>query len=73
MPSRCQPFHDLQQRHVGFGDGLEEPAFLQKLFVLRMPHERQVRVEDEREIALHGPEQLIRRACPKPIPRRPWP
>jgi hypothetical protein len=40
-------FQHLQQRDVGFGDGFEEPAFLQKLFVLRMAHERQVRVQNE--------------------------
>ena len=47
--------HDLNQRDVSLGDGLEEPVFLEKLFVLRMAHERQMRVEDEREIALHEP------------------
>ena len=32
--------HHLNQRNVGFGDGLEEPVFLQEFFVLRMPDER---------------------------------
>jgi hypothetical protein len=36
--------HHLKQRDVAFGDGLEEPIFLEKLVVLRMPDERQVRV-----------------------------
>ena len=45
--------HDLNQRDVGFGDGFKEPVFLQKLVVFRMAHKRQMRVEDEREIALH--------------------
>ena len=48
--------HDLDQRDVGFGDGFEEPVFLQKFFVLRMAHERQMRVEDEGEVALHSRE-----------------
>ncbi len=38
---------DLEQRQIGFGDALKEPAFLQKLFMLRMPHKGQVRVQDE--------------------------
>ena len=37
----------LDQRQVGFGDALEQPAFFEKFFVLRMPHKRQVRVQDE--------------------------
>ena len=48
-------FHDLDQRDVGFGDGFEQPVFLQKFFVLRMPHKRQMRVQDEGKIALHEP------------------
>ena len=40
-------FQNLDERDVGFGDGLEEPVFLQKLFVFRMAHERQMRVQDE--------------------------
>ena len=47
-------FHHLDQRDVSFGDGLEEPVFLQKLLVFRMADERQVRVQDEGEMALHG-------------------
>jgi hypothetical protein len=51
--------HHLQERQVGFGDGFEQPAFLQKLFVLRMAHERQVRVEDDGKVAGHeGKEEL---------------
>ena len=46
-------FHHLQQRDVGFRDGFEQPGFLQKFLVLRMPDERQMRVEDEGEISLH--------------------
>ena len=39
--------HNLQERHIGFRDGFEEPVFFQKFIVLRMPYERQVRVEDQ--------------------------
>ena len=39
--------HHAQQRQVGFGDGFEEPIFLEKILVLRMPDERQMRVEEE--------------------------
>ena len=40
-------FHDLEQRNVGFGDGLKQPAFFQEFFVFRMAHKRQVRVQYE--------------------------
>ena len=43
----------LEQRQVGFGDGLEQPALLQKFFMFRMPHEWQVRMEDDGKVALH--------------------
>jgi hypothetical protein len=43
----------LQEGDVGFGDGFEEPVFLEKFFVLRMPDEREMSVEDEGEVALH--------------------
>src|ERR1700724_1177605 len=45
-----QSLHHLQQRNVGFGDRLEEPVFLEKMLVLRVPDERQVRVKNEREV-----------------------
>src|SRR6202011_639120 len=45
-----EPLHHLQQRNVGFGDRLEETVFLEKMLVLRMPDERQVRVKNEREV-----------------------
>jgi hypothetical protein len=45
-----QPLHHFEQRDVAFGDRLEEPVFLEKLVVLRMPNERQVRVKNEREV-----------------------
>ena len=48
--SRDQPLHHRDERKVRFGDGLEEPVFLEKLFVLRVPHERQMRVKNEREV-----------------------
>jgi hypothetical protein len=43
----------LQQRNVSLGDRLEEPVFLEEMLVLRMPDERQVRVENEREVTGH--------------------
>ena len=49
---------DLDQGQVGLGDGLEQPAFFEKFFMLRMPHERQVRVQDDGEIALHTQNNL---------------
>ena len=45
--------HHLNQRQIGFGDGLEQPAFFQKLFVFRMPDVRQMRVEDDGKVAGH--------------------
>ena len=54
MPSSMPAFHHLDERDVGFGDGLKEPVFLQKLLVLRVPHKRQVRVQHQSEMALHG-------------------
>ena len=46
-----EPLHHAKQRNIGFGDRLEEPVFLEKIFVLGMPNERQMRVENERERA----------------------
>ena len=37
-----------QQRHVALDDCFEEPAFLQEIGVLRMPHKGQVRVQQQR-------------------------
>ena len=45
-----QPLEDVQQRDVGFGDRLEEPILFEEIVVLRVAHERQVRVQDEREV-----------------------
>ena len=50
-PSSTSRLHHAQERQVGFGDGFEEPIFLEKIFVLRMPDKRQMRVEDEREMS----------------------
>ena len=47
-----ESLHHLQERDVSLGDGFEEPIFLEKMFVLRMPNEWQVRVEDKREMAV---------------------
>jgi hypothetical protein len=40
-------FEDLQERQVGFADGLKEPVFFQKFRVFGMAHVRQVRVQDD--------------------------
>src|SRR4051812_6985627 len=48
-----QPPHHTQERQIGFGDGFEEPVFLEKILVLRMPDEWQMRVQDERERTGH--------------------
>jgi len=37
----------LQQRDVGLGDGFEQPVLFQKVVVLGVAHERQVRVQDQ--------------------------
>ena len=49
-----QPPHHAQEREISFGDGLEEPVFLEEILVFRVPNERQMRVEDERERPGHG-------------------
>ena len=49
-----QPPHHAQERQVRFGDGFEEPVFLEKILVLRMPDERQMRVKNERERTGHA-------------------
>ena len=46
-----QPLEDLQQRQIGAGDGLEEPALLHDRRVLGVANEGQVRVKDQREIS----------------------
>src|SRR5438093_10677092 len=48
-----QPSHHLQDRDVSFGDRLEQPVFFQKMFMFRMPNERQVGVKNEREVTSH--------------------
>ena len=48
-----QPSHHLQERDVSFGDRLEQPVFFQKMFMFRMPNERQVGVKNEREVTSH--------------------
>ena len=44
-----QPAHHAQERQIGLGDGFEEPIFLEKILVFRVPNERQMGVEDEGE------------------------
>ena len=46
-----QPLEHLDQREVCASDGFIQPAFLHDRRVLRVPHERQVSVEDQTEIA----------------------
>ena len=41
----------LHERQIGLRDRLEEPILFQKVLVLRVAHERQVRVEKKRQ---HG-------------------
>jgi hypothetical protein len=50
----CQSPQHPQQRKVGFGQCFKEPIFLEKIFVLRMPDEREVGVQDKREGGGHG-------------------
>jgi len=47
-----QPVHHVDERDVGLGDRLVEPVLLEEVLVLRMPDEGEVRVEDQREVAL---------------------
>ena len=47
-----QAFEDLEQRQISFREGLEKPVFFQKPVILRMAHERKMRVQNEREITL---------------------
>ena len=52
---RCavQTAKQLEERQVGGGDRFVEPILLEEFFMLRVPHERQVRVQDEQDITLH--------------------
>ena len=43
----------VNQREIGFGDGFEQPAFFQELFMFRVAHKGQMRVQDDGEITLH--------------------
>src|SRR5581483_7436028 len=49
---RTQFVEELDERNVRFGDGLEEPAFLQKAVILGMTHVGQMSVQNEKKIAL---------------------
>jgi hypothetical protein len=46
----CQPFHHCDQRDVRFGDRLVQPMLLEHVFMLGMPHEGQMRVQDQTQI-----------------------
>ena len=53
---------DVEERQVGLGDGLEEPALLEDVVVLGMADERQVGVEHERDAAAcHWPAATAQR------------
>ena len=54
------------ERKIGFGDGFEEPLFLEKFFVLRVAHERQVRVKNEREVTGRLHSEIVGRFCETP-------
>ena len=41
-----EPVHHFDERNVSLGDGFEEPVLFVEFFVLRMPDERQMRVQD---------------------------
>src|SRR6266404_3238954 len=45
-----EPLHHSEQRDVTLRYRLEEPVFLEKLVMLRMPDKRQMRVKKEREV-----------------------
>src|ERR1041385_269717 len=48
-----QLLHQLQKWNVTFRDRLEEPLFLQKMFVLGMSNKRQMRVQNQCERTRH--------------------
>jgi hypothetical protein len=47
-------FEDVDEGEIGFGDGLEQPAFFEETFVFGVSNEREVGVEDQGEVARHG-------------------
>ena len=47
-----EPIERVEERQVALDERLVEPALLEVPRVLGVPHERQVRVEDEREVAV---------------------
>ena len=44
-----QSLHHAQKRDIRLGDRLEEPIFLKKMLVFRMPDEWEMSVQNERE------------------------
>ena len=52
VPSACEAVEELDERDVGFGDRLEEPALLQEAVVLGMADVGQVGVQDQQQITL---------------------
>jgi len=57
----------LEQRDVSLGDRFKEPVFFEKVLVLGMPNEWQMRVKDEREMTGHAcwieVDRLLRNRC----------
>src|SRR5438477_2210138 len=50
----AQPaIHHLDERQIRLRDRFVEPILLQKMLVLRMPDKGQMRVENQRQVALH--------------------
>ncbi len=54
-----EAIEELDQGNVCFGDRLEEPAFLEKAVVLRMPDVGQMGVEDQEQISLRHEAILV--------------
>src|SRR6202007_1047213 len=46
-----QSFEDLPEGDIGLRNGLEKPIFLKEIWILRMPYEREVGMQQECEIA----------------------
>ena len=49
-PVMDEPLHNPEQRDVALRYGLVKPGLLEKVFVLGMPHEREMRVENKGQV-----------------------
>ena len=47
-----EPAHHTEERNVGFGHGLIEPVFFEEVRVFGVTNEREMRMQDDAEIAL---------------------